>query len=73
VVAIISTMARRWIESLLAVVAGNALYFLVLMPRLPAWLVHEPFKLDAGLALDFVLCAALYLLARGSARFWERS
>lgn len=60
----------RWIESLLAILAGNALYFLVLMPRLPAWWVHQPFKLDAGLGLDFALCAAIYVAARGVAGFW---
>jgi len=56
---------RRWLESLLAIVAGNALYFLVVMPRAPRWLVHAPFQIDAGLLLDFLICAAIYGLARG--------
>lgn len=62
---------RRWLESLLAILAGNALYFLVLMPRVPRWLVHQPFRLDPGLLLDFLLCLAIYGLARRVGRSWR--
>jgi hypothetical protein len=47
-----------------AIVLGNALYFLVLMPVLPEAWRHQRFELDAGLGLDFVLCLGLYALAR---------
>ena len=63
-----SLSPRRWLDSLLAILAGNALYFLVLMPRVPRWLVHQPFRLDAGLLLDFLLCLAIYGLARSVGR-----
>jgi len=43
----------------------------VLLPGLPPDWVHQPFQLDRGLALDFVLCLALYLILRSvSARLW---
>ena len=51
---------RRLLRALGAVLLGNALYFVVLMPRLPGTLRHRPFALDAGLLLDFALCAAIY-------------
>jgi hypothetical protein len=51
----------RWLRALAAVVAGNALYFLVAAPRLPELWRHRPFALDPGLGLDFVICLALYL------------
>ena len=53
---------RNWPRALAAVLAGNLIYFVLLMRALPAWLRHSPFRIDAGLLLDFVLCAAIYLL-----------
>lgn len=55
---------RRLLAYLAAVVAGNGVYFLLLEPRLPAWLVHQPFRIDAGLGLDFLLCVAVYWVLR---------
>lgn len=46
--------------ALLAVVLGNAVYFL-LLPQLPPALRHEPMRLDLGLAFDFFLCFILWL------------
>ncbi len=54
---------RRWLHYGLAIGIGNLLYF-SLLPHLPASLQHQVFQLDAGLALDFLLCVALYLLLR---------
>ena len=54
-------MIARWLSALAAVVAGNALYFLLVAPALPAQLRHRPFALDAGLGVDFLICLALYL------------
>jgi hypothetical protein len=68
---------RRWVEYLLAILVGNGLYFLVLFPALPHLLQHQPFRFDAGLALDFLLCVIVYgvmRLAISHARRWnERS
>lgn len=59
---------RRWIEYLAAILAGNAIYFWVLFPALPRWLQHQPYALDAGLLLDFLLCVTVYIVIRmGSA------
>lgn len=49
------------LRALLAVVAGNAVYFLLVAPRLPESARHRPFVPDAGLALDFLICLLLYL------------
>ena len=57
-------MTPRLLHALVAVVAGNAIYFVLLLGRLPAWLRHRPFTLDAGLALDFVICVAIFLALR---------
>ncbi len=57
-------MGRILLQSLLAILAGNAVYFLALYPHVPARWQHQPAKLDAGLLVDFALCAALYLLLR---------
>jgi hypothetical protein len=49
------------VRALVAVLAGNALYFLLLLPALPSWARHRPFALDAGLLADFLVCVAIYL------------
>jgi hypothetical protein len=48
-------MSRNFIESLIAVVLGNAAYFL-LLPRLPESARHAPQHLDLGLLVDFWFC-----------------
>ena len=66
---------RRWIEYIVSILVGNAIYFLVLYPALPRSLQHQPFRvLDAGLLLDFVLCVLVYgviRLAVAHARRWN--
>jgi hypothetical protein len=52
---------RRFLRSFAAVVAGNAIYFAVLLPYLPPWLRHRPMGMDAGLLLDFIICVVLYV------------
>ncbi len=47
-------------KSLIAVLAGNFLYFVILTPRLPVAARHVPFKLDLGLLVDTWLCLAVY-------------
>lgn len=56
--------APAWRDFLLAVLAGNAAYYLLLFGYLPLAWRHQPFALDRGLGLDFVLCLALYGLIR---------
>jgi hypothetical protein len=55
---------RRWIEYLVAVLVGNAIYFLVLFPDLPRSLQHQPFDFDLGLLLAFVCCVTVYGVIR---------
>jgi H+/gluconate symporter-like permease len=55
---------RRWIEYLVAVLVGNAIYFLILFPDLPPSLQHAPFGFDLGLLLAFVCCVAVYGVIR---------
>ncbi len=64
---------RRWVEYTVAILAGNAVYFLVLFPGLSPSLQHQPFKVDAGLLLDFLCCVAVYgaiRLGTAHARRW---
>jgi hypothetical protein len=57
---------RRWIEYTVAILVGNAVYFLVLFPGLPRSLQHQPpegrlpVALDGGLLVDFLCCVAVY-------------
>lgn len=55
---------RRWIEYTVAILAGNGLYFLILYPGLAPILQHQPFRIDPGLALDFLCCVAVYGMIR---------
>jgi hypothetical protein len=49
-------MSRNFMESLVAVLGGNIVYFL-LMPRLPESARHAPQSIDLGLLVDFGFCA----------------
>lgn len=60
-------MNRNFIESLVAVLGGNAVYFLAL-PRLPAMIRHVPRSLDLGLLVDFSFC----IVALGCVRALSR-
>jgi hypothetical protein len=51
-----------WRRGLLAVLLGNAIYFSLAAIWLPNHLEHQPFQLDWGLALDFAICAGVYLV-----------
>ncbi len=53
-------MRRRLIKQTIAVVAGNLLYFFVLMPHLPPSGRHRPDRLDLGLIVDFWVCVVVY-------------
>jgi hypothetical protein len=47
-------------ETFLAVLLGNIIYFLCVSPFLPERFQHELFRLDGGLVLDFLICAAVF-------------
>jgi hypothetical protein len=51
---------RNFLDALLAVLAGNAIYFL-LMPHLPRVVRHSLFREDWGLLVDFSICAAIFV------------
>lgn len=55
--------ARRWAEYLVAILAGNVIY-LFIEPDLPFLLRHRMFRVDLGLAIDFLICVAVYGLVR---------
>jgi hypothetical protein len=66
---------RRWIEYTAAILAGNAIYFLVLYPSLSQRLQHQPFRFDAGLLIDFLCCVIVYGVIRlgvSHARRWNK-
>jgi hypothetical protein len=50
----------NFLDALAAVLAGNAIYFL-LMPHLPRSMRHSMFKEDWGLLVDFVICTILFV------------
>jgi hypothetical protein len=55
---------RRWIEYTVAILAGNGIYFFVLFHSLGKGLQHQPYRLDAGLALDVLCCVIVYAVIR---------
>jgi hypothetical protein len=60
-------MSRNFIESLVAVLAGNIIYFL-LMPQLPQGVRHVPQSMDLGLLVDFGFCAVALGCVRALSR-----
>jgi hypothetical protein len=55
----VSFWPRFW-KSLTSILLGNALFFLVLSPRLPQFAQHAPGRLDLGLVIDFWTCLACF-------------
>jgi hypothetical protein len=56
-------MKRTFWPSLIAVLAGNAIY-LIAEPYLPPRARHQPYQIDWGLAVDFWICLVCYGLVR---------
>ena len=50
----------NFLDALAAVLAGNAIYFL-LMPHLPRGMRHSLFKEDWGLLVDFAFCSIIFI------------
>lgn len=57
----------NFVQALIAVLAGNAVYFL-LMPYLPLPFQHVLFRTDMGLAVDAAFCLA----ALGIVKFFSK-
>jgi hypothetical protein len=58
---------KNFLDALVAVLAGNAIYFL-LMPHLPAVARHSFFKEDWGLLVDFAICTAIFAAVKYARR-----
>jgi hypothetical protein len=54
-----SKSATNFLHALIAVVAGNAVYFL-LERYLPARAHHSPFRIDLGMVVDFWFCLVVF-------------
>ncbi|MBZ5597414.1 MAG: hypothetical protein LAN83_03750 [Acidobacteriia bacterium] len=57
----------NFVHALIAVLAGNAAYFLV-MPYLPLPARHVPLRLDLGLVVDFWFCLVILGIVKMVAR-----
>jgi hypothetical protein len=55
---------RRWLEYLVAILLGQAIYYFSLIPHLPQFLQHQGFQIDLGMLIDFCVCVAVYGLIR---------
>lgn len=55
-----SVVLANLLRSLVAVVVGNAIYFLVIMPLLPAAGRHGIARIDLGLVIDFWVCLVVF-------------
>jgi len=55
-----STTMSNFFDALVAVLAGNAIYFL-LMPHMPPAMRHSLFREDFGLVVDFVICKIIFV------------
>ena len=65
------SVSANFLHALLAVVAGNAAYFL-LVPYLPAGARHSIFQLDWGLVVDFWFCLVAFGAIKTVARWRTR-
>jgi hypothetical protein len=64
-----SPVLVNFLQTLVAIVLGNVVYFL-LAPSLPSVARHHPFKIDLGMVVDFWFCLVAYGLIR-TARKWR--
>lgn len=62
-------VSANFVQSLLAVLLGNAAYY-VLMPSLPLAARHKLFQIDLGLLVDFWFCVVAFGLIR-TAQWWR--
>jgi hypothetical protein len=62
-----SNTLKNFLDALLAVLAGNAIYYL-LMPYLPMAARHRLFQEDWGLLVDFGICTAIFVAVKYARR-----
>jgi hypothetical protein len=62
-----SKTVKNFLDALVAVLAGNAIYYL-LMPHLPRVARHALFKEDWGLLVDFAICTAIFIAVKCAQR-----
>jgi len=65
-------MMANFLHALVAVLAGNAAYFLI-MPHLPASAQHVPQRMDLGLIVDFCICLVILGMVKVVARYRRQS
>ena len=58
-----SETGRNFLDALLAVLAGNAIYYL-LAPHLPEGMRHGRFVEDWGLVVDFMICTVIFVAVK---------
>ncbi len=58
---------KDFLDALVAVLAGNAIYYL-LMPHLPRVARHGLFKEDWGLLVDFGICTVIFAAVKYARR-----
>ncbi len=58
---------KNFLDALVAVLAGNAIYYL-LMPHLPPVARHTLFKEDWGLLVDFAICTVIFAAVKYARR-----
>ena len=61
---ILGATPRRWLEYLVAILLGYAIYSYSLVPHLPPLLRHQAPHVDLGMLVIFVVCAGVYGLIR---------
>ncbi|MGH9521464.1 MAG: hypothetical protein ACRD3E_02900 [Terriglobales bacterium] len=57
-------MARNFLQAVIAVIGGNAIYFLLLWPYLPERARHGIGRIDLGLLVDFWVCTVIFGAAK---------
>jgi len=65
-------MLMNFVQSLIAVVAGNVVYFL-LMPHLPSAARHVTMRFDLGVIVDFWFCLVVLGVIKTFTRWGQRS
>lgn len=65
------SMAGNFLQALIAVVAGNAVYFL-LLPYFPVAARHRTFHYDLGLVVDFWFCLVAFGIVKMVAQWRAR-
>ncbi len=65
------SLLANFVKSLIAVLAGNAVYFLIVDPRLPAPARHQLFQFDLGVVIDAWICLVFWGLIEMLVR-WKR-